>query len=90
MRRTDRIGDRMYIQPMYQQMILNKEETPEWFVDSYDLKPSDHFEMQVACQKYCDGAVSKTINLPKETTDKDLSNLLLEYIHDLKGWYSLS
>jgi ribonucleoside-diphosphate reductase alpha chain len=41
--------------------------------------------MQVACQKYCDGAVSKTINLPKETTEEDLSNLLLEYIHDLKG-----
>jgi ribonucleoside-diphosphate reductase alpha chain len=75
----------MYIHPKYEEFIKNNEEIPEWFVDSFDLKPSDHFEMQVACQKYCDGSVSKTINLPKETTDEDLSNLLLEYIHDLKG-----
>jgi len=54
-------------------------------VDSFDLEPKDHFEMQVACQKFCDGAVSKTINLPNETTDEDLSALLLEYVHDLKG-----
>jgi ribonucleotide reductase alpha subunit len=36
-------------------------------------------------QKYVDGAVSKTINMPKGTTPEDLSGLLLEYIHDLKG-----
>ena len=85
MMRHDRVSDRMYIHPQYQEMILNNQEVPEWFVDSFDLEPNDHFEMQVACQKFCDGAVSKTINLPKETTDEDLSNLLLEYIHDLKG-----
>jgi len=83
--RKDRVSDRMYIHPKYQELIEKGEETPEWFVDSYDLDPKDHFEMQVACQKYCDGAVSKTINLPKETTQDDLSSLLLEYIHDLKG-----
>ena len=83
--RKDRVSERIYVHPKYQQIIKNNEEIPEWFVDSYDLKPKDHFEMQVACQKFCDGAVSKTINLPKETTDEDLSNLLLEYIHDLKG-----
>jgi len=85
MMRKDRVSERMYIHPQYQEMITNNEETPEWFVDSFDLQPKDHFETQVACQKFCDGAVSKTINLPKETTNEDLSNLLLEYIHDLKG-----
>lgn len=85
MMRDDRVSKRMYIHPKYQQIIENGEETPDWFVDSYDLEPKDHFEIQVACQKYCDGAVSKTINLPKETTDDQLSDLLLEYIHDLKG-----
>ena len=85
MKRKDRVSERMYIHPKYQQMIINGEEIPEWFVDSFDLEPKDHFEMQVACQKFCDASVSKTINLPHETTDQDLSDLLLEYIHDLKG-----
>jgi len=85
MRRKDRVGERIYIHPQYQEMLENNEEIPEWFVDSFDLEPKDHFEMQVACQKYCDASVSKTINLPQETTDEDLSSLLLEYIHDLKG-----
>lgn len=85
MKRADRVSERVYIHPKYQEMIAKGEDIPEWFVDAYDLEPKDHFEMQVACQKYCDASVSKTINLPKETTDEDLSNLLLEYIHDLKG-----
>lgn len=85
MKRIDRVGERMYIHPKYQELIMSGEEVPDWFVDSFDLEPKDHFEMQVACQKFCDASVSKTINLPKETTDEDLSALLLEYIHDLKG-----
>ena len=85
MMRHDRVGDRMYIHPKYQELLDNGEETPDWFVDSFDLEPKDHFEMQVACQKFCDASVSKTINLPKDTTDEDLSALLLEYVYDLKG-----
>lgn len=83
--RKDRVGERIYIHPQYQEIIMNDKDTPDWFVDSFDLDPKDHFEMQVACQKFCDASVSKTINLPKDTTTQDLSNLLLEYIHDLKG-----
>ncbi|HUU87762.1 MAG TPA: adenosylcobalamin-dependent ribonucleoside-diphosphate reductase [Candidatus Glassbacteria bacterium] len=83
--RRDRVSDRMYVHPKYQEILLSGEESPDWFVDSFDLEPKDHFEMQVACQRYCDASVSKTINLPNETTEEDLSNLLLEYIRDLKG-----
>lgn len=83
--RHDRVGDRMYIHPKYQEIVLSGKETPDWFVDSFDLEAKDHFEMQVACQKFCDASVSKTINLPKTTTEEDLSTLLLEYVYDLKG-----
>jgi len=83
--RTDRVSDRMYVHPFYKQIITSGEETPEWFVDSFDLKPADHFETQAIVQKYTDGAVSKTINMPKGTTSEDLSKLTLEYIRDLKG-----
>ena len=59
--------------------------TPDWFVDTTDLKPEDHFETQVILQKYIDGAISKTINTPKGFKPSQLSHLLLEYIRDLKG-----
>jgi len=83
--RHDRVGDRMYIHPIYEEMLKSREEIPNWFVDTFDLSPTDHFEVQVALQKYNDGSVSKTINLPHETTPDELSALLLEYITDLKG-----
>lgn len=83
--RNDRVSERMYVHPLYEQYLKNGEEVPEWFVDSFDLQPKDHFEIQVAVQKYVDGSVSKTINMPKESTKEDLSKLLLEYIQDLKG-----
>jgi ribonucleoside-diphosphate reductase alpha chain len=83
--RNDRIGERAYIHPIYKNIILNNEETPDWFVDSVDLDPTDHLETQSIIQKYTDGAISKTINVPKETTSEELSHLLLEYMRDLKG-----
>jgi ribonucleoside-diphosphate reductase alpha chain len=83
--RNDRIGSRPYIHPLYKEIIVNKQETPDWFVDSNDLTPTCHLETQSVIQKYTDGAISKTINVPNETTPEELSRLLLEYMRDLKG-----
>jgi len=83
--RNDRIGSRPYIHPIYKDIVMNDEETPDWFVDSNDLTPVDHLETQSTIQKYTDGAISKTINVPNETTPEELSALLLEYMRDLKG-----
>jgi ribonucleoside-diphosphate reductase alpha chain len=83
--RHDQISDRAYIHPIYKNILENNEEMPDWYVDTVDLKPEDHFEMQSACQKYTDGAVSKTINCPRGFGVDQLNNLLLEYIRDLKG-----
>lgn len=84
-RRVDRVGERVYIHPFYKKCIENGEEVPDWFVDTFDLKPQDHFEIQSLVQKYVDGAVSKTINMPVGTTPDELSEWLLEYAYDLKG-----
>lgn len=84
-KRHDEIGDRIYVHPIYQDIIKNNEATPDWFVDTTDLTPQDHFETQVIIQKYTDGAISKTINTPKGFKAEQLSHLLLEYIRDLKG-----
>lgn len=85
--RTDRVGERMYVHPLYKEAVLDgtDKEIKEWFVDTDDLEPADHFETQSIIQKYVDGALSKTINLPKDTTPEELSDLTLEYINDLKG-----
>jgi ribonucleoside-diphosphate reductase alpha chain len=67
------------------EFLKSGEEIPEWFVDSFDIQPKDHFEMQQTVQKHVDAAVSKTINLPHDTTVDDLDSLLLESVKDLKG-----
>ncbi len=84
-KRKDRVSERIYVHPMYETMLKNEEEMPDWFVDTFDLNPQDHFNIQAVIQRYVDSSVSKTINLPKETTSEDLSQLLLENITDLKG-----
>lgn len=84
-RREDRVGSRVYVNPLYEHILKSEGSTPDWFVDSFDLKPEDHFEIQSIAQKYTDGAVSKTVNLPKHATIEDLDRLLLEYAKDLKG-----
>lgn len=83
--RNDEVGSRAYIHPIFEKIIKNGEATPNWYVDSGDLNAQDHFETQVAIQKYVDGAVSKTINLPKGTKAEQLSYYMLQYIRDLKG-----
>jgi ribonucleoside-diphosphate reductase alpha chain len=83
--RNDRVSERMYVHHIYRSLLERGEKIPDWYVDTDDLKPSDHFEVQSVVQKYVDGAVSKTINMPTGTTTRQLSKLTLEYIHDLKG-----
>ncbi len=83
--RHDRVSDRMYIHPLFAQLLANGGDSDDWYVDTDDLIPEDHFEMQSIVQKYVDGAVSKTINMPAGTTPEELSRLSLEYIRDLKG-----
>ena len=83
--RNDRVSNRVYIHSIYKNHLITGEELPDWFVDTPDLVPTDHFEIQSIVQKYTDGAVSKTINMPKGTTSEELSKFTLEYIHDLKG-----
>ncbi len=84
-KRIDKVGERIYIHPVYKELLKNGNSIPEWYVDMSDLNPKDHFEIQALVQKYTDGACSKTLNMPKGTTPDQLSRLLLEYSHDLKG-----
>jgi len=84
-RRKDNVGERYYVHPVYLNCLISSTRQPVWLVDTHDIKPEAHFETQIAISKYIDSNISKTINLPKETTVEDLSQLLLEYIWDMKS-----
>jgi ribonucleoside-diphosphate reductase alpha chain len=65
-------------------------EMPDWvknvFVTSHDISPECHVKIQAAFQKYTDSAVSKTVNLPFESTRDDVENVyMMSYKLGLKG-----
>jgi ribonucleoside-diphosphate reductase alpha chain len=56
------------------------------FKTALEIKPETHVKMQAAFQKYCDNAVSKTINLPATATPQDIKKAyLLAYKLKCKG-----
>ncbi len=52
------------------------------FVVSHDVKPKEHIKMQECAQRYISSAISKTINLPKETSVEEIEEI---YISALKS-----
>jgi len=48
------------------------------YVTSRDISPKEHIAMQAAGQQFVDSAISKTINAPKGTTQKQVEDILIE------------
>ncbi len=47
------------------------------FITALDILPEFHVRMQAVFQRHVDNAVSKTVNLPKESSVKDVRNIYL-------------
>jgi ribonucleoside-diphosphate reductase alpha chain len=59
---------------------------PDYFVDAQTLRPLDHVVMQAAVQKYVDSSISKTINVPADTSFDEFKDIYaLAYDSGCKG-----
>ena len=72
------------IHPLFEEFV-NENKDVSHFETAHEIKPEDHIKMQVVCQKHVDGAISKSVNLPKDFTAEDMKPILLKYIRELKG-----
>lgn len=85
--RRRRTTDDKQIETIAETLVVSQEyvDHPELVEGAYDVTPRQHLEMQAVAQRHCDNAVSKTINLPKDMPEADLSDLWLEYLPVVKG-----
>ena len=61
--------------------ITDESELPGYFVTTDNIDPEDRIEVQALWQRYIDGSISSTLNLPESTTPQDVYDLYM------KGWY---
>ena len=64
----------------------DSDELPDYFVNSDDIAPRQHVDVQAAAQKWIDSSISKTINVPGDIPFDDFKDIYL-YAADqgLKG-----
>lgn len=84
-----------YSEELMRQLLNGKklnefEYIPSWikevFVTAHEIEPEWHVKMQAAFQKYTDSAVSKTVNLPYESSKEDVIKIYkMAYEVGLKG-----
>ncbi len=75
-RRQEEVTD--YAHRLFRQMKGDTAPLPPAFMDSQGMEPSDHIRMQAAVQKHIDSAVSKTINVPVETSFENFQGLYVQ------------
>ncbi len=81
---TKVFAEETLIDPMFQRFV-DEGRGVKHFVGAHDLSIRDHMEMQRVCQKHVDNAVSKTINVPADTSAEELGELYMEFFPELKG-----
>ena len=80
----DELKKEIVIHPLVRKFMAEGRDVSH-FQGSHELSLRDHFEMQRTCQKHVDNAISKTLNVPQGTSVKELSELYMEYLPELKG-----
>lgn len=66
--------------------VTGKEDLPDYFIESQDIKPIDRINVQATLQQYIDASISSTINLPEETTVEQVFDIYMDaWKSGLKG-----
>ena len=73
---SPKIVDRIYKEGTIQNIGEIPKSIRQVFVGSMDIVPEDHIRMEVAFQKHIDNSISKTINLPNQTTRFDVEKVI--------------
>ena len=76
--------EQLVVDPLFEEWFNTGKEL-ENFVGAYDVSPDGHIKVQATIQKYIDSCISKTINLPAESTPESFSQAALDYAPYLKG-----
>jgi len=63
----------------------NQDIDTQHIVGAYDVTPEEHLNVQATIQRFIDSSISKTINVPEDITTAKLSDIMLEFVGDLKG-----
>jgi len=80
----DETVEEIWTHPLYEQFMKEKKDVSH-FQNAHDISVEAHFNMQIVCQRYICNAVSKTINVPKKHNKKQISDLILNHLHEIKG-----
>ncbi len=72
-RREEDVSD--YAYRLYRRLHGADQPLPKAFVDAQSLSVEDHLVMQAAVQEFIDSSISKTINVPEDTTFDDFKNI---------------
>jgi len=73
------IGEHKVIHPLYEEWVRNNGDKPlpPYFVTAKEIPYQWHIKMQAAFQRHTHNAISKTINLPNNSTKEDIASAFL-------------
>lgn len=78
--------EQVIIDPLFKKLFENADPRLRLCIGAYDVTPEEHIRIQASIQKYIDQSLSKTCNLPENTTYSDVSDIVLNYAPYVKGF----
>jgi len=81
--KKDRASE-VVVHPLLKEFI-ERNKSVEHFQGAHDISPEGHMAMQSICQRHIDNSIAKTINLPNDFSVDELSEIIRQYVSELKG-----